>query len=208
VGVTEQTVEEFLSAVAAATPTPGGGSVAALAGALSVALSRMVAGLARGKTGYEAVQDDLARIEERAVPIQERLRLLVDEDSASYQLVVSAMRMPKTTEEEKAARVEAMQAAYREATKVPLETVERGVEALELAKEAAEKGNRSAFTDSGVAVLLAEAAIRGASLNVRVNLASIRDESFRSSVEEKLDDLLARAQSLGHDAMAIIERRL
>ena len=207
-GVTEQTVEEFLSAVAAATPTPGGGSVAALAGALSVALSRMVAGLARGKTGYEAVQDDLARIEERAVPIQERLRLLVDEDSASYQLVVSAMRMPKTTEEEKAARVEAMQAAYREATKVPLETVERGVEALELAKEAAEKGNRSAFTDSGVAVLLAEAAIRGASLNVRVNLASIRDESFRSSVEEKLDDLLARAQSLGHDAMAIIERRL
>ena len=207
-GVKEQTVEEFLSAVAAATPTPGGGSVAALAGALSVALSRMVAGLARGKTGYEAVQDDLARIEERAVPIQERLRLLVDEDSASYQLVVSAMRMPKTTEEEKAARVEAMQAAYREATKVPLETVEGGVEALELAKEAAEKGNRSAFTDSGVAVLLAEAAIRGASLNVRVNLASIRDESFRSSVEEKVDDLLARAQSLGHDAMAIIERRL
>ena len=207
-GVKEQTVEEFLSAVAAATPTPGGGSVAALAGALSVALSRMVAGLARGKTGYEAVQDDLARIEERAVPIQERLRLLVDEDSASYHLVVSAMRMPKTTEEEKAARVEAMQAAYREATKVPLETVERGFEALELAKEAAEKGNRSAFTDCGVAVLLAEAAIRGASLNVRVNLASIRDESFRSSVEEKVDDLLARAQSLGHDAMAIIERRL
>jgi formiminotetrahydrofolate cyclodeaminase len=208
VGVKEQTVEEFLSAVAAATPTPGGGSVAALAGALSVALSRMVAGLARGKIGYEAVQDDLARIEERAVPIQERLRLLVDEDSASYQLVVSAMRMPKTTEGEKAARVEAMQAAYRQATKVPLETVERGVEAIELAKEAAEKGNRSAFTDCGVAVLLAEAAIRGASLNVRVNLASIRDESFRSSVEEKLDALLARAQSLGHDAMAIIERRL
>ncbi len=207
-GVKEQTIEEFLSAVAAATPTPGGGSVAALAGALSVALSRMVAGLARGKTGYEAVQDDLARIEERAVPIQERLRLLVDEDSASYQLVVSAMRMPKTTEGEKAARVEAMQAAYREATKVPLETLERGVEAIELAKEVAEKGNRSAFTDCGVAVLLAEAAIRGASLNVRVNLASVRDESFRSSVEEKVDGLLARAQSFGHDAMAIIEGRL
>lgn len=202
------TVEEFLAAVAAATPTPGGGSASALVGALSVALSRMVAGLAVGRKGYEAVQADLARLEARAVPLQERLEALVDEDAAAYELVLRAMRMPRSTETERAARVEAMQAAYREAAKVPLETVERCVESLELARDVADKGNRGASTDCGVAILLAEAAIRGASLNVRVNLGSMKDEAFRSAVEERLAVLLPRADRAGHDAMAIVEGRL
>ena len=207
-GVRDQTVEAYLAAVAAAAPTPGGGSVSALAGALSVALSRMVAGLARGKPGYEGVQQDLERIEARAAPIQARLEALVEEDSAAYELVLQAMRMPKATPAEKAARVEAMQAAYREATKVPLETIERCVEALEIARAAAETGNRSATTDAGVAVLLAEAAVRGASLNCRVNLASIRDEAFRDAAQAKLADLLGTADRLGHEAMALVEGRL
>ncbi len=207
-GVKDQTVDAYLAAVAAATPTPGGGSVSALVGALSVALSRMVAALARGKTGYEGVQGDLERIEARAAPIQARLEALVEEDSAAYELVMRAIRMPKTTAAEKAARVEAMQAAYREATKVPLETVERCVEALELAQAAAEKGNRGASTDAGVAIFLAEAAIGGASLNCKVNLASIKDEDFRSIVEPKLEALRARAHKIGHDAMAVVEGRI
>jgi formiminotetrahydrofolate cyclodeaminase len=207
-GVKDRTIEEYLASVAAPTPTPGGGSVSALVGALSVALSRMVAGLAKSKKGYEAVQADLDRIETRAQPIEERLTALVDEDSAAYLLVVNAMRMPKATDAEKAARVEAMQAAYREATKVPLETIERCAESLEIAKVAAEKGNRGASTDCGVAVILAEAAIRGASLNVRVNLQAIKDESFRTEVEKRLTDLLARADKLGHETMAIVEGRL
>ena len=207
-GVKDQTVEEYLASVAAATPTPGGGSVSALAGALSVALSRMVAGLARGKTGYEDVQGDLERIEARAAPIQARLEALIEEDSAAYELVLRAMRMPKATDPEKAARVEAMQAAYREATKVPLETVERCVEALEIAQAAVEKGNRGASTDAGVAILLAEAANRGASLNCRVNLASIRDEAFRSAAEVKLETLLERAVETSRRAMAVVEGRL
>jgi formiminotetrahydrofolate cyclodeaminase len=207
-GVKEKTVEEYLAAVAAPTPTPGGGSVSALVGALSVALSRMVAGLAKSKKGYEAVQEDLSRIEARAQPIQERLTALVDEDSAAYMLVVNAMRLVKTTDAEKAARVEAMQAAYREATKVPLETIERCVESLEIAKEAAEKGNRGASTDCGVAVVLADAAIRGASLNVRVNLSAIQDQGFRSEVERRLEEFLKRAQVLRDGVMAIVEGRL
>ncbi|MFA5897446.1 MAG: cyclodeaminase/cyclohydrolase family protein [Thermoplasmata archaeon] len=207
-GVKDQTVEEYLASVAAATPTPGGGSVSALAGALSVALSRMVAGLARGKTGYEDVQGDLERIEARAAPIQARLEALIEEDSAAYELVLRAMRMTKATDPEKAARVEAMQAAYREATKVPLEIVERCVEALEVAQAAVEKGNRGASTDAGVAILLAEAAIRGASLNCRVNLASIRDEAFRGAAEAKLETLLERAVETSRRAMAVVEGRL
>ncbi len=204
----DPTLKAYLAAVAAAIPTPGGGSVSALAGALSVALSRMVAGLALGKTGYEGVQRDLERLEARAAPIQARLESLVEEDSAAYELVLGAMRLPRSTSREKEARVEAMQAAYREATKVPLETMERCVEALELAKAAAELGNRSATTDAGVAILLAEAAIRGASLNCRVNLTSIRDEAFRGTAEAKLGDLLRTADRLGHEAMALVEGRL
>ena len=207
-GVRDETVGRFLDAVAAPTPTPGGGSAAAFAGALAAALSRMVAGLARDRKGYEDQQAVLRDLESRAVRIQARLVELVDEDAKAYEAVLAAMRLPRTTDAERAERVARMQAAYQRATEVPLETMRLGVEALELAEVAADKGNRSATTDAGVAVLLSEAAIRGASLNCRVNLASIRDERVREDVEKGMTDLLARAQAVGHRAMALVEGRL
>lgn len=207
-GVKDETVEEFIARVAAPTPTPGGGSVSALAGALSAALSRMVAGLARGKKGYEPVERELVEIEARGRVVQSRLEALVDADARAYEAVIAAMRLPKSSEPERAARVGAMQAAYRKATEVPLETMERCVEALELAEAAAKKGNRGATTDAAVAVLLAESAVRGASLNCAVNLASIRDESFRSQAEQKVEQLLKRADEIGHEAMAVVTERL
>ena len=207
-GVKDATVEQFLAAVAAPTPTPGGGSVSALAGALSAALCRMVAGLARGKTGYEGVESELAQIEARGTALQGRLEALIDEDARAYEAVMVALRMPKSSEKEKAARVDAMQAAYRKATEVPLETMERCVEALELAEASVKEGNRSATTDAAVAILLAEAAIRGASLNCAVNLASIRDETFRSNTEDRVEQLLKRADEIGHEAMAVVTERL
>ena len=204
----DSTVRDFLASVAAATPTPGGGSVSALAAALSVALARMVAGLAREKRGYEDSQPAIRQLEDRAKAVQERFEALVDEDARAYDSVLSAMSQPRSTDAERAARVEHMQAAYRRAAEIPLETMRLGVEALELAELAAEKGNRSATTDAGVAILLAEAAIRGASLNCRVNLASIRDEAFRTSAEKEMQDLLAKAQTVGHRAMGLVEGRL
>ncbi|HKZ89820.1 MAG TPA: cyclodeaminase/cyclohydrolase family protein [Thermoplasmata archaeon] len=207
-GVRDETVGRFLDAVAAPTPTPGGGSASAFAGALAAALSRMVAGLARDRKGYEDQQGVLRDLESRAVRIQARLVELVDEDAKAYEAVLAAMRLPRTTDAERAERVARMQAAYQRATEVPLETMRLGVEALELAEVAADKGNRSATTDAGVAVLLSEAAIRGASLNCRVNLASIRDERVREDVEKGMTDLLARAQAVGHRAMALVEGRL
>jgi len=207
-GVRDETVGRFLDAVAAPTPTPGGGSASAFAGALAAALSRMVAGLARDRKGYEDQQGVLRDLESRAVRIQARLVELVDEDAKAYEAVLAAMRLPRTTDAERAERVARMQAAYQRATEVPLETMRLGVEALELAEIAADKGNRSATTDAGVAVLLSEAAIRGASLNCRVNLASIRDERVREDMEKGMTDLLARAQAVGHRAMALVEGRL
>ena len=207
-GVKDQTVEAFLASVAKATPTPGGGSVSALVAALSVALSRMVAGLAVGKKGYESSQEVLRDLEARAVSLERRLVTLADEDSAAYERVVEAMHLPKDTDVEKSARVAALQAAYRRATEVPLETMQGCVDALELARQAAREGNRGASTDCGVAILLAEAAIRGAALNVRVNLASLRDEAFRSRAEAKLASALAEAEIIGHEAMALVEGRI
>jgi len=204
----DRTLEEFLAAVAAPTPTPGGGSVSALAGALSVALSRMVAGLARGKKGYEAVESELVQLETRAKKTQARLEALIDEDAKAYEAVMAAMRLPKSTEEEKTARVDAMQRAYRKATEVPLETMERCIEALELAEAAVKKGNRGAVTDAAVAVLLAESAIRGASLNCSINLASIRDETFRTETEDRVERILKRSDEIGHEAMAVVTSRL
>jgi len=208
VGVKDQTVEEFLASVAAATPTPGGGSVSALAAALSVALSRMVAGLARGKKGYEAVDQELVQIEAKARGTQAKLEQLVDEDARAYEAVLAAMRLPRATDPEKTARVAAMQSAYRKATEIPLETMRRCIEALEIAEAAVKKGNRGATTDGGVAILMAQAAIRGASLNCYVNLAAIRDEAFRRETEEEAERLLKRADAIGHEAMAIVSERL
>lgn len=207
-GVKDDTVGGFLDAVAAATPTPGGGSVSALVGALGAALARMVAGLARDKQGYESVQPDLILIESKASAAQEHLLSLVEKDARAYETVVEAMRRPKGTEAEKATRVDAMQAAYKRATEVPLETMEACSEVLEFAAAALEKGNRGATTDAAVAILLAEAGLRGASLNARINLASIRDEKFRATMETRIDRILSHADEVGHRAMALAEGRM
>ncbi len=207
-GITDGTIDEFLEAVAAPSPTPGGGTVAAICAALSVALSRMVANLARGKEGYEAAQAELAALDERARVLQGRLGALATEDTAAYDSVVAAMRMPRGTDEERTRRVDAMQAAYRRAAEVPLETMERSLEALEVAAVAVTRGSRSASSDAGVAALLAEAAMRAAALNVRVNLAALRDLPYRDEVEERLSAILARADKVGHDVLAIVEGRL
>lgn len=207
-GVKDETLGAYLDSVAAATPTPGGGSVSAVVAALGAALARMVAGLARDKKGYESVQSDLVQIESKASLLQGRLLQLAEDDSKAYGRVVEAMKLPKRTDGEKASRVEALQAAYQEATRVPLETMEACSEVLELAALAVEKGNRGATTDAAVAILLAEAGLRGASLNARINLASIRDEGFRSSAEAKMDRILSHADQVGHRAMALAEGRI
>ena len=207
-GVNDESVGGFLASLASPTAAPGGGSVSAFAGALGAALARMVAGLARDKKGYETVQGDLVRIETNASSAQARLVALVDEDSKAYEAVMEAMRRPKGSDTERAARVEALQAAYRGATQVPLETMEVCAQVLDLAAEALEKGNRSATTDAAVAILLAEAGLRGAALNVRINLASIRNEAFRTAAEAQMDRIMSHADEVGHRAMAMAEGRL
>ena len=207
-GVKDRTLEEYLESIAAATPTPGGGSVAALCGALSAALSRMVANLAIGKEGYESVQAELKELERRAKALQSRLLVLMEEDATAYDAVISAMRLAKKTEAERAARVRAMQSAYETATTVPLDTMQACSDALGIALVAAQKGNRNAISDAGVAALVAEAGLRAAGLNVRINLAALKDHALRAEIEKRLEAILNEADRVGHDVLALVEGRL
>jgi len=203
-----ESLESFLERVAASTPAPGGGAVAAICGALSAALTRMVASLAVGKEGYEGVQSELAAIEERGKTLQQRFLDLAAEDAKAYDGVVASMRLRKGTDAEREARKEAMQAAYKRATEVPMETIRACVDALDLAKLAAEKGNRNAITDAGVSAILAQAGMRGAALNVRINLAAIADDEWRDATEAELVSLLERGAALAHEVDSLVEARL
>jgi formiminotetrahydrofolate cyclodeaminase len=203
-----ESLEPFLERVAAGTPTPGGGTVSAVCGALSAALSRMVANVAVGKKGYEAVASHLSEVEQRGRALQMKFLVLAGEDARAYDEVVAAMKLPKDTPDQRGARMQSMQTAYKRATEVPLETIRMCIEALELAKLAAEKGSRSAITDVGMAAILAQAAMRGAALNVRINLSATAYDEWRVTREAETEQLLKRGAQLADEANALVESRL
>ena len=173
----------FFDQVAAATPTPGGGTVAAVVGALAAALSTMVANLTMGKKKYAASEAAMRDVRARAEAARRRLMGLARKDSEAFEAVLRARRLPDGTPDEAAARARAVAAAELEAARVPLETAEACLEVSELAGIAAKSGNVNAITDAGVASLLARAAGEGALLNVEINLKSLGDSADKSDVE-------------------------
>lgn len=189
--LTDKPVTTFLDELASNAPAPGGGSVASLAGALGAALVSMVCNLTLGKKGYEEVQGDIQDLLAQSEALRQELTDLLEADVAAYTAYSQAAKMPKDTEEQKAARTEAMQTALKNATMVPLRIAEAAVKVMELCMPTAEKGNKWAVSDAGVAVLMAEAALRSAALNVLINLGSIKDEAFVAEKRAHLDGLLA-----------------
>jgi glutamate formiminotransferase/formiminotetrahydrofolate cyclodeaminase len=172
-------LDEFVDLLSTDAPAPGGGSVAALCGALSGALSSMVGALTHGKKGYEDVFGEVEKIGVEGQRLKQALISDVDRDTEAFNRVMAAARLPKKTDEDKAAREEAMQAANKAATLVPLEVLRRSREAAEAARRIVEKGNKNSVSDGGVAALTARAAAEGAYLNVLINLPGITDEEFR-----------------------------
>ncbi len=168
-----ETIDRFLSRVASAAPTPGGGSVAALAGALAAALSQMVSGLTVGRKKYATVEGEMKQIAIDAANIRRALTELVERDAASYEHVRKAYAMPKETEPDQAARTTAIRNALIFAAEVPLETAQVAVKVTELAAAVTERGNTNAVTDACAGALLGEAACRSAALNVRINVVSL-----------------------------------
>ncbi len=179
------TLRGFADELSMDSPAPGGGSVAALCGALSAGLSAMVANLTVGKKGYEAVCDELSSTAVEAQALKDFLLEAVDRDTKAFNRVMEAFRLPKTTPEQAEEKDRAIEEANKEATLVPLEVLEKAVDAVSLARIAAAKGNRNSLSDAGVAGLAAQTAGEGAYYNVLINLGGIKDAKFTDQVKRR-----------------------
>ena len=187
----EMTVAQFLGALASPDPTPGGGTAAAAAGAMGAALLVMVTSLAKSNTNADEEKAALGGARQALQPLVTMLATLTDADAAAFDQVMGAYRLPKATEDEKAARSAAIQRALQGATTVPLQTLRACAGAMAHAETVAAGGNRSAISDVGVAISLLEAAAAGAEANVRINLGSVRDQQFTAAAADETSRLIA-----------------
>jgi formiminotetrahydrofolate cyclodeaminase len=185
----DQSLSAFLDALASPDPTPGGGTAAAVGGALGVALLMMVAGLPRTRGNTDAERVQLGETRAALAGARDRLLTLADTDTAAYNSVTAAYRLPKSTDEEKAARKQAVQQAMRAATDAPLDILRVVAEAMAHAKAVAALGNPSASSDVRVALELLEAAGAGASANVEINLTSLQDDGYRKASASTMIEL-------------------
>jgi methenyltetrahydrofolate cyclohydrolase len=187
----ELTVGAFIGQLASDAPAPGGGSASALGGAMGAALVQMVVALTTGRADADDLEDDLRELGLAAAGFQSELLQLVDIDAAAYGSVIAARRLPRATDRERELRRVQIDAAVREATRSPLTIAERANEVLKLAERLAPIGSSNAISDAGVAGLLAATALRGAALNVRINLPYLaEDEPLRREAGERVEELL------------------
>ena len=181
------TVKDFLDKVAGNDPVPGGGSIAALGGALASALATMVTRLTIGKKGYEASEEVMQHAQTITLRLLDEFIALIDKDSAAYNEVFACFKLPKTTDEEKAARSAAIQEATRHAALIPMEVARKALEVMPVIADIARLGNRNAITDACVAMMAARSAVLGALLNVRINLGVLKDKEFVQGLQAEAD---------------------
>lgn len=198
---------DFLRALASEAPTPGGGTAAAVAGAMGAGLVEMVAALTLSKEKYASAHAAVRAIAEAATAARESLSGLAREDSEAYDRVVEARRLPKESPEQKEERNRLLSVANRLATEVPMRTARAAVRLLAALPELVEKGNPNAASDAGSAALLLEAATESALLNVGINLAGISDADFVGQMQRETADLQTEAQRLRDQVLAAVRRR-
>lgn len=187
--------DAFLNELASGEPTPGGGSAAAISGAMAASLVHMVAELTIGRDKFADAQETMTAVRERAAQLKTQLTQLADDDTAAFEAVMRAVRMPKETADQSAERMSSIQDALHEAIRVPMETARASIRVLDQAQIAAEHGNPNALTDATTGAHLAMAAVRGAALNVEVNLSDFDDEAQAARYREEIDRLKSDAQS-------------
>lgn len=203
-----ETVAGFLDGLASEQPTPGGGGAAAISGAMGAALVSMVCNLTIGKKKYAEVEEELKGLREKAEDLRATLTGMIAEDVAAFDAVMGAYGLPKASDDEKAARAEAIQVALRQATDVPLACCRACREVIDLAAVAAEKGNLNVISDAGVAVLSAHAGLRSAALNVSVNAKAITDRDFAEGRLRELNDLLSGTDALTEKTYDVVKAKL
>jgi len=206
--LTDKKVSNFLGELASNSPTPGGGSVAALAGALGAALISMVGNLTAGKKKYEDVEEDIKKIVSSSEKLRYELSQLIEEDVKTFNNFMATCKMPKETEDEKRMRTEKIQEALIEAAKVPLKTAYKCLDIMILSREVAEKGNVNLISDVGVAVLMAEAALESAILNVKINLRMIKDEKVRTELSSSIEEILLKEKGQKEKVLEIVEEKI
>ena len=201
-------LREFCNETLSDSPAPGGGSVAALMGALGASLGGMVANLSAGKRGWDDKLKYFSDWAVKAQQLKDELLSLVDEDAAAFNKVMDAFALPKESAEEKAARSEAIQIATKHAAEVPLRVMETAFKAYQILSEMADKGNPASISDVGVGLLGVRACIGGAALNVRINLAGLKDEKERSALQEKVRKITAESESEFKKIDQVVESKL
>jgi len=207
--LTEMTVRTLVERLATSDPVPGGGSAAAMAGAMGAALVHMVVDLTVGRPAAEGQGKALTEIGHHATQWQSELLNLAELDANAYDAVVRARRLPRESERERATRSVQIGAALREATRIPLATARAASDVLELAERLTPIANRNAISDVGVAALLAVTALRGAALNVQINVPHLTsDESLRDKATEEIGRLLATVDERGRVVGNAVAERL
>jgi glutamate formiminotransferase/formiminotetrahydrofolate cyclodeaminase len=193
-GLNGLTISRFTEVLASEAPAPGGGSVSALCGSLAAGLAAMTANLAAGKRGWEDRIPTFSALAFKAQQIREKLLFLIEEDTRAFNEVMAAFGLPKTTEEEKVARKQAIQKANIYAAEIPLQVMQTAAEVFPILKEMILHGNPSSITDAGVGVLCAITAIEGAGMNVLINLQGIEDTAIHQGLKQAVEDLLGASQ--------------
>ena len=206
--IKDQTIETFLENLASKSSTPGGGSAAAIMGAMGAALVSMVANFTVGKKGYESVSTDMESVLERSEKYRKQFIDLIQADVDVFNSVMAAYGMPRETDQDKEARSQAIQSALKQATDVPLACATLCVDVIELSRQAAEKGNTNVTSDAGVAVLAAEAALGSAALNIYINIANIKDAEFVNDRRQRLEAMLDASSELTDKVYALVKSKV
>ncbi|HHV99892.1 MAG TPA: cyclodeaminase/cyclohydrolase family protein [Clostridiaceae bacterium] len=206
--MTEKSCIEFVKMLSSKAPVPGGGGASALVGALGVALGSMVCNLTLGKKKYEAVEEDIKRVLNKAEELQQSLLQLVERDAEVFEPLSKAYGLPKNTEEEKKTREEVMESALKLACSVPMEIMEKCMEAIALHEELADKGTKIAISDVGVGVLFCRSALEGASLNVFINTKLMKDREYAEMMNEKADKMLSEGIGRANAVYAAVSGQL
>ena len=202
------TVKEFVEETSRESPAPGGGTIAATMGALGAALGAMVANLSAHKRGWDDRWQEFSVKAEEGQKLMNKLMHLIDEDTDAFNEIMAAFGLPKGTDEEKAARMEAIQTATRHAAEVPLETVRCSYEVFDLCRAMAQDGNPASVSDAGVGALAARAAVRGAALNVRINAASLADKAVAEALISEATDYEGKAERMEQEILAIVNGKI
>ena len=206
--IKDASIEEFLEGLASKSATPGGGSAAAIMGAMGAALVSMVCNLTVGKKNYESVSEEMAALLPRLEDLRNRLIDMVAADVDAFDQVMAAYGLPKETDADKQSRSAAIQEALQNATRVPLQCAHACVEIIKLSLIAAEKGNKNVISDAGVAVVAAHAALRSAALNVQVNIGTIKDEAFVTHAGRELENLMDGMEQLTDEIYQIVRQKI